>query len=98
MALHPDHPDADAAPGDTREALGRTWKFGRNQYSEYWRAGPQDGTVHCDRNYPANGAAGPFLANGLSCKDFDTAAERARAFAKAEYERAKQIVRRYEDI
>lgn len=96
MSLHPDHPDAAAKAGDERESLGRTWTFGRNQFSEYWRAGPKDGTVNCDRNYPANGSGNPYVANGMACKDFDTAAERSRAFAKSEYQRAKAIVDRYE--
>lgn len=93
--LHPDHPDTQARIGDERQSNGRLWKFGANQYVTFWRSGPKDGTVVCSKDYP-NGSSGPYVAGGVVCKDFDTATLRAQKNAKAEYDRAKAIVERYE--
>jgi len=95
MELHPDHPDANARPGDQRtDGTGRLWTFGTNQYASFWRAGPKDGTVTCSKDYP--GLPEPYRVGGVACKDFDKAAARSRASARTEYEQAKRIVDRYE--
>lgn len=93
--LHPEHPDAENSPGDERTFDGLTYRFGKNQYSSFWRAGPKDGTVVCSKDYPV-GSEYPYVAGGYSCRTFEDAAKRARSKAKAEYERALEIVRRYE--
>lgn len=95
--LHPDHPDANCKPGDTREAGGTTWIFGANQFMHFWRARPRDGTVVCSKDYP--GFGGPYRADGMGLtKDdsFEYAATTAQKGAKREYEKAKRIVDRYE--
>ncbi len=92
--LNPEHPDYSAQPGDTRDCLGRKWIFGRNQYTSYWRSGPKDGTVTCSKDYPGHHL--PYTVGGKYFSDFDKAAEVSRSRAKSEYERAKEIVDRYE--
>lgn len=91
--LHPDHPDAQASIGDKRQCGNAEFTFGANQYSKFWRAGPKDGTVVCASDYPETG---PYLVNGQPAPDFPTAVARAKAGAKREYEKALDIVRRYE--
>jgi len=91
--LHPDHPDAQAVPGDKTRCGNREYTFGANQYTKFWRAGPKDGTIVCSSDYPETG---PYLVNGKPCNDFPTAAARAVSGARAEYERALEVVRRYE--
>lgn len=93
--LHPEHPDHDLPVGATCESNGRVWKLGANQYVTFWRSGPKDGTVVCSKDYP-HGSSGPYIAGGVVCTDFDKAAARAQKVAKAEYERALVIVKRYE--
>lgn len=95
IELHPDHPDANCKPGDTRDYQGRTYKFGENQFSKYWLAGPKDGRVSCSRDYP-DVSSNPYLGDGASCSTFERAADRAKAGAKREYEKAKALVTRYE--
>lgn len=94
-ALHPDHPDAGAKPGDKQEAAGRIWTFGQNQFSSFWVAGPKDGRVVCSKDYPVVSNT-PYLGDGLSCTTFEKAAERSMRGAKREYEKALEVVRRYE--
>lgn len=95
MELHHDHPDAETKVGDTREAGGQTWKFGANQFTKFWRAGPKNGTIVCSRDYPY-GITLPYFGDGIACSTFEAAATRAMAGAKREYERALDIVRKYE--
>lgn len=94
--LHPRHPDANCNPGD-RFVLkeGDTWIFGQNQFTSFWRARPKDGTVTCSRDYP-EASPNPYIAAGKPHKTIEAAIAAARSNAKAEYERAKQIVDRYE--
>lgn len=93
--LHADHPDATAKPGDQRLYQGRTYKFGENQFSKYWLAGPKDGRVTCSSDYPES-SANPYLGDGAACSTFEKAADRAKTGAKREYEKAKALVERYE--
>lgn len=93
--LNIEHPDFHHKPGEKRVCAGREWTFGQNQFMNYWRAGPKDGTVVCAKDYP-HGTASPYLVSGTSCKDFEKAAERAWAGARHEYERALEVVKRYE--
>lgn len=93
--LDANHPDHKTGINDTREACGRTWRFGANQYTKFWRSGPKDGTVVCSRDFP-HGVGGAYLADGVVFNTFEKAAQRAMTGAKREYERALEIVRRYE--
>jgi hypothetical protein len=93
--LHEAHPDAESAPGATRPALGRDWVFGKNQFSSFWRSGPKDGTVICSRDYP-DITDRPYVVAGVHFREFEKAAAAARRGAAAEYEKALEIVRRYE--
>lgn len=94
--LHEEHPDFDRKPGDKREASGVTWTFGKNQFSCFWRAGPKDGTVVCSKDYHGAEWDNPYKVGVLYCKDFESAAKRSQSSARKEYERALEIVRRYE--
>ena len=96
LELHPDHPDANCQPGEERVFEGRTYVFGKNQYSAFWRAGPKDGSFSCCRNYGLDGWNNLYRVGNVSTKDFESAARLARKTAKKEYERAKEIVARYE--
>lgn len=93
--LDADHPDFSAEPGFKREALGKTWTFGKNQFSSYWVSGPKDGRVVCSKDYP-HVSNNPYLGDGLACATFEKAAERSCRGARREYEKALDIVRRYE--
>ena len=94
--LHPEHPDVMAIPGDKREYNGREYTFGKNQYTSFWRAGPKDGTVVCSKDYP-HGTECPYRTGPMYVhKTFEKAADFARKSAKSEYERALDVVRRYE--
>lgn len=94
--LHEDHPDYNCQPGDKREVDGTTWVFGQNQYMKYWRAGPKDGTVVCSKDYHGAEWDNAYRVGGVYCKDFESATKRSQRNAKKEYERALEIVRRYE--
>lgn len=94
--LHEDHPDYNCQPGDKREVDGVVWTFGKNQYSAFWRARPKDGTVICSKDYGYEGWDSPYRSGGVYAKEFDDAARRAQRSARKEYERALEIVRRYE--
>lgn len=93
--LNPDHPDYDRNPGDEFDTSEGVWVFGRNQYSEYYRKGPKDGTVICSRDYP-HSSKYPYWGGGKPSLTFEDAAKRSKAAAKREYERAKSLVERYE--
>lgn len=93
--LHPDHPDAGCRPGDKRHFDGKDYAFGQNQYRSFWAAGPKDGTVTCSLDYP-HGSEHPYVSGNRVHKNFEAAATRAKSNARAEYERAKSIVERYE--
>lgn len=94
--LHPSHPDAKANPGDEFHLSDTdVWVFGQNQFTSFWRARPKDGTVTCSKDYP-EASPNPYLAAGKPHKTIEKAIAAARAAAKSEYERAKEIVRRYE--
>lgn len=94
MPLAPEHPDHDRKPGDKITVDGREWTFGANQYSSFWRA-KQAGTVTCVAEYPD---IEPYVSFGRLFEKFEDAGKRAVKGARDEYDRAKDIVRRYEDI
>lgn len=94
--LHPAHPNAKNKPGDELTLVeGDVWKFGQNQFTSFWRSKPKDGTVVCSRDYPEASPC-PYIVVGRPYKTIQLAIEAARKSAKAEYEKAKEIVRRYE--
>lgn len=94
--LQPEHPDYERLPKDQYTAKdGTVWTFGQNQYMKFWRAGPKDGTVACSMDYP-HASDHPYRSGGRSYPDMEKALTAARRNAKAEYERALEIVRRYE--
>lgn len=96
VELNPEHPDAECNPGDEFVlADDDKWVFGQNQFTSYWRSKPKDGTVVCSRDYPA-ASPNPYIAAGKPYKTIELAIAAARKFAKAEYERALEIVRKYE--
>lgn len=95
LELHTEHPDSERKPGDEREFNGRTYVFGQNQFSSFWRAGPKDGTINCAKDYPTLHDH-PYVVSGGHYATFEKAAEQAIKRAKSEYERALEVVRRYE--
>lgn len=95
VELHPDHPDFDRKTGDERVYQGRTYKFGMNQFSCYWRSGPKDGTITCSKDYPT-GSPAPYIGGEALVRTFEQAADRERNGARREYDKAKALVARYE--
>ena len=94
--LDKDHPDFSMKPGDKRKVGDTEYTYGENQYSCFWRAGPKDGTVNCSKDFP-HISNNPYVVNGVTFASFERAVERARLGAKREYERALEVVRRYEE-
>ncbi len=95
LELNIEHPDYHHKVNDARVALGKTYKFGENQFVKFWRAGPKDGTVVCCRNFP-HGSPNPYIVGHVTFSSFEAAADAARKGAKREYDKALDIVRRYE--
>lgn len=95
--LNEEHPDFGCKPGDKRkDSKGTVWQFGRNQHSCFWRAKPKDGVIGCSKDYLGDEWGSPYYVGGVYCRDFESAADRAKRNAKKEYERALEVVRRYE--